>query len=88
MNCLPWFSNCRYQASHQAFYKGQVMFGGKSHHCYRCGSYTVYARNQKLVIYRTVYSPVLNKYLYDPPIVVRINRAKKGYVLDIYHKSS
>ncbi|KAJ2816438.1 hypothetical protein IWW50_006500, partial [Coemansia erecta] len=86
--CLPWFSNCKYQRDHLAFYKGKVMFAGRSHHCYRCGSYTVYARNQKLVIYRTVYSPALGKFLYDPPIVVRVKKAKQGYTLDICHNTT
>ncbi|KAJ2557910.1 hypothetical protein GGH12_006056, partial [Coemansia sp. RSA 1822] len=87
-NCLPWFSNCKYQRDYMAFYKGKVSFNGRTHHCYRCGSYTVYARDQKLVIYRTVYSPALRKYMYDPPIVARIKQDSKGYVLDICHNGT
>ncbi|KAJ1724595.1 hypothetical protein LPJ61_005722 [Coemansia biformis] len=75
-----------YQPWHREpiYNQGRVIYNGLSYDCYKYGCYTIYARDRKLLLFKTVYSPQTRSYVTRPPIEAWIRPSSNGCHLDAY----
>ncbi|KAJ2785349.1 hypothetical protein H4R18_000560 [Coemansia javaensis] len=64
--------------------RGTVMYNGAPHQCFKYGSYTVYVRGRKMILFKRVYDPNLGAYVTRPPMEAWIRATPDGCHLDVF----